>query len=77
MPLTLASSTKATSDTATGSFTYINGLLSTAAGNALYSVTIDGQYINDSMTGSFTTQGYKITKRYNDMGTYPTYVVAW
>jgi len=77
MALTSAASTKSTTDTATGSFTYINGLLSAAAGNGLYSIHIDGQYVNDSMTGSFVTQGYRVTKKYTDMGTYPTYMINW
>lgn len=77
MSLTSASSTKSTSDTATGSFTYINGLLSSAAGSGLYSIHIDGQYINDSMTGSFISQGYRITKKFTDIGTNPRYLINW
>ena len=77
MAVTNASTRHTTSVNAFTGLTYIDTVIGTAAGNGLFSVIIEGNYINDTLTGSLITAGYTVSKKNDDMGTYPRYTIIW
>lgn len=77
MAVTNASTRHTTSVNAFTGLTYIDTVIGTAAGNGLFSVIVEGNYINDTLTGSLTTAGYIVHKNLDNMGTYPRYTIIW
>ena len=77
MAVTNASTRHTTSVNAFTGLTYIDTVIGTAAGNGLFSVVVEGHYINDTLTGSLITAGYTVNKKNDDMGTYPRYTIIW
>lgn len=77
MAVTNASTRHTTSVNAFTGLTYIDTVIGTAAGNGLFSVIVEGNYINDTLTGSLTTAGYTVHKNLDNMGTYPRYTIIW
>jgi hypothetical protein len=58
--------------------TYINSLVETAYGNGQFFIMVDNVYMDDSMSDALSeVYGYTITKRFNDIGQYTTYVIAF
>ncbi len=72
-----ASTARSASNSATGSLDYIDTLVSGATSQGLYQVVVDGQYINNVMTGSLKTLGYTVEVKYDSMGSFPRYYVKW
>jgi predicted methyltransferase len=77
MAVTNASTRHTTSVNAFTGLTYIDTVIGTAAGNGLFSAIIEGNYINDTLTGSLITAGYTVHKNLDNMGTYPRYTIIW
>jgi hypothetical protein len=77
MALQSAATSRTNSNNAFTGLTYVNSIITGATVNGLFTASIDGNYIDDTVTGSIIAQGYKITKKYFDIGTYPTYVISW
>jgi hypothetical protein len=77
MAVTNASTRRTTSVNAFTGLTYIDSVIGTAANNGLFSVVVEGNYINDTITGSLVTAGYIVNKKTDDMGTYPRYTINW
>ena len=77
MAITNASTRRTTSVNAFTGLTYIDTVIGTAAGNGLFSVVVEGNYINDTLTGSLITAGYTVHKNLDNMGTYPRYTIIW
>jgi hypothetical protein len=72
-----ASTARSASNSVTGSLDYIDTLVSGATSQGLYQVVVDGQYINNVMTGSLKTLGYTVEVKYDSMGSFPRYYVKW
>jgi hypothetical protein len=77
MAVTNASTRRTTSINAFTGLTYIDTVIGTAASNGLFSVIVEGNYINDTLTGSLITAGYTVQKNLDNMGTYPRYTINW
>jgi hypothetical protein len=77
MALQSASASRTASNNAFTGLTYVNSIITGATTNGLYSVIIEGNYLDDSLTGSIISSGYTITKRFDNMGTYPKYLIGW
>lgn len=77
MALQSASTSRTASNNAFTGLTYVNSIITGATTNGLYSVIIEGNYLDDSLTGSIISSGYTITKRFDNMGTYPKYLIGW
>ena len=71
------SAARTASNTATGSLTYIDGLISGATAQGLYQITLDPRYVNDTIVTTLTNYGYKIQTKNNFMGTNNDYVISW
>ena len=62
----------------TGSLSYVDTLVTNATLEGQYKIHVGGQLLNDTMIGQLkTTYGYSVTQRYDDMGSYPTYLISW
>ena len=62
----------------TGDLRIINSLVTDASNQGLYSITVEGNRMNDSMMiDLIDNYGYKVDKFQNDMGTYPRYKIYW
>lgn len=73
-----ASSALTATNSATGSLDYINSLITGATEQGSYVVWVDGRVFNDQSAEILrTTHGYRVTKSFNDMGTFPTYKIQW
>ena len=73
-----ASSAFSASNEQLDSLEYINSLITGATENGSYNVFVDGKIFNDTMSDVLTrTYGYRVTKSFNDMGTFPTYKIEW
>lgn len=72
-----ASTARSASNTTTGSLDYIDTLVSGATSQGLYQVVVEGQYINNTMTGSLKTLGYTVEVKYDSMGSFPRYNIKW
>ena len=77
MAVTNASTRRTTSVNAFTGLTYIDTVIGTAASNGLFSVIVEGNYINDTLTGSLISAGYTVHKNLDNMGTYPRYTIIW
>jgi len=77
MALQSASTSRTTSNNAFTGLTYVNSIITGATTNGLYSVIIEGNYLDDTLTGSIISSGYTVTKRFDNMGTYPRYLIGW
>ena len=77
MALTNASTRHTTATNAFTGLTYVDSVIGTAAGNGLFSVIVEGNYIDDTLTGSITSSGYSVTKKFHDMGTFHRYLITW
>jgi hypothetical protein len=72
------SAAKSTSDTTTGSLSYISDLISGASQQGLYNIIVNQKHLNDSMVLELrTVYGYKVTEKNDFMGTNVEYVVSW
>jgi hypothetical protein len=77
MAVTNASTRRTTSVNAFTGLTYIDTVIGTAASNGLFSVVVEGNYINDTLTGSLASAGYTVHKNLDNMGNYPRYTIIW
>jgi hypothetical protein len=77
MAITNASTRHTTSVNAFTGLTYVDTIIGTAASNGLFSVIVEGNYINDTVTGSIVSAGYIVSKKFDDIGTYPRYTISW
>lgn len=77
MAVTNASTRHTTSVNAFTGLTYIDTVIGTAADNGLFSAIVEGNYINDTLTGSLISAGYTVHKNLDNMGTYPRYTIIW
>jgi hypothetical protein len=77
MAITNASTRRTTSVNAFTGLTYVDTIIGTAASNGLFSVVVEGNYIDDTITGSIVSAGYVVKKKFDDMGTYPRYTINW
>jgi len=75
--MTNASTRRTTAINAFTGLTYVESTIGSAASNGLFSVMIEGNYIDDTVTGSIQSAGYGVTKKFHDMGTYPRYLITW
>ena len=71
------SAARTSSNTATGSLTYIDGLITSATAQGLYQITIDPRYINEQILTTLDDYGYKVSTKNNFMGTNNDYVIRW
>jgi hypothetical protein len=71
------SAARTSSNTATGSLTYIDGLITSATAQGLYQITIDPRYINEQILTTLDNYGYKVSTKNNFMGTNNDYVIRW
>jgi hypothetical protein len=71
------SAARIASNTATGSLTYIDGLISSATAQGLYQITVDPRYINEAMITILGNYGYKVSTKNDFMGTNNDYVIRW
>ena len=71
------SAARTASNTATGSLTYIDGLISGATAQGQYQITLDPRYVNDAIVTTLRNYGYKIQTKNNFMGTNNDYVITW
>ena len=74
----LASQSATQSTSTVKSLSYINTLVTDAANKGLYNITVNGGVMTDDMRRDLIDNyGYKVTVKYNNMGTFPTYVIDW
>jgi hypothetical protein len=71
------SAARTASNTATGSLSYIDGLITSATAQGLYQITIDPRYINEQILTTLDNYGYKVSTKNNFMGTNNDYVIRW
>ena len=71
------SAARTASNTATGSLSYIDGLITSATAQGLYQITIDPRYINEQILTTLDDYGYKVSTKNNFMGTNNDYVIRW
>ena len=71
------SAARTASNTATGSLSYIDGLITSATAQGLYQITIDPRYINEQILTTLNNYGYKVSTKNNFMGTNNDYVIRW
>ena len=69
---------KTTSDSTTGSLSYISGLVSGATASGSYSIYVSNQYMNENMAIVLrNTYGYSVSLRNDNMGTNNEYLIKW
>jgi hypothetical protein len=71
------SAARIASNTATGSLTYIDGLITSATAQGLYQITVDPRYINEGMVTILGNYGYQVSTKNDFMGTNNDYVIRW
>ena len=72
----LAITAKNTTDGVRANLTYIESLINEATDNAKYFIIVDSVYMDDDMADNLVNNfGYRITKEYFDIGTYPRYKI--
>ena len=71
------SAARTTSNGVTSSLSYIDTLVSGATSQGLYSVTVDGSKVTNGMISSLRSYGYTVESSFDNMGTYPRYVISW
>lgn len=57
--------------------TYIDQLITGATQQGLYYITVPASNIDDSMATVIRTNGYKVDKRNNFLGTNYDYIISW
>jgi hypothetical protein len=73
-----ASSARTTSNSTTSTLSYIDGLVTTASSNGIYTIAVDSPKMTDSMMSDLTTlYGYTVYKKTYDFGNYVTYIIDW
>lgn len=73
-----ASGSTVSSNSVRTGYTYINTLVTGATGQGLYSVVVDGVYMDDTMISGLTgTYGYRVTTLTDVMGSYKRYRISW
>jgi hypothetical protein len=66
------------SNTTTGSLSYIDTLVSDATSSGSYYIVVPNRFMNESMAGTLrTVYGYNVTKRTSLMGSYNDYFISW
>ena len=66
------------SNTATGSLTFIDTLISGASAQGLYQITVDSRYMNNNMANTLiNVYGYDVYQLNNFNGTNNDYVISW
>jgi hypothetical protein len=74
----LASQSATQSTSTVKSLSYINTLITDAANKGLYNITVNGSVMTDNMRRDLIDNyGYNVNVKYNNMGTFPTYVIDW
>ena len=74
----LASQSATQSTSTVKSLSYINTLVTDAANKGLYNITVNGGIMTDDMRRDLIDNyGYKVNVKYNNMGTFPTYIIDW
>jgi hypothetical protein len=68
---------KTSSDTTTGSLSYINNLVTGATSSGSYNISVSNRYMNESMSTLLRSYGYLVTTRNDNMGTNNDYVITW
>lgn len=59
-------------------YSYINDLINTAISQGLYFVYTDGRHMDDDMANDLMVDyGFRVDKRFDDIGLYPTYLISW
>jgi hypothetical protein len=71
------SAARTASNTATGSLTYIDGLISGATAQGLYQISLDPRYVNEAIVTTLKNYGYRVHTKNNFMGTNNDYVITW
>ena len=57
---------------------YVNQVITGATSEGQFSTIINGKYIDDNVADTLALNyGYKITKRYDDMGMLANYLITW
>lgn len=76
--MTHASGSTITSNSVRTGYTYINTIITGATTQGLYSVVIDGTYMDDTMISGLTgTYGYRISTLTDTIGSYKRYRISW
>jgi hypothetical protein len=66
------------STTSLTGLTYINELITGATAQGKTFIIVEGPFMNSTMKNILmTTYGYTVTTRYDDMGSYPRYLIGW
>jgi hypothetical protein len=63
------SAARTASNTATGSLTYIDGLISGATAQGLYQISLDPRYVNEAIVTTLKNYGYRVHTKIVFMGT--------
>jgi hypothetical protein len=71
------STARTASNNATGSLTYIDGLITSASAQGLYQITVDPRYINGAIVTTLSNYGYKVSTKNDTMGTNNDYIITW
>jgi hypothetical protein len=72
------SAARTATNTATGSLSYIDTLISGATAQGKYSIIVEGDLLNDSMITTLrNVYGYTVDQQFNSMGSYPRYTISW
>lgn len=76
--MTYASGSTVTSNSVRTGYTYINTIVTGASAQGVYSVVIDGVYMDDTMISGLTgTYGYQVSTLTDVMGSYKRYRISW
>jgi hypothetical protein len=68
---------KTSSDTTTGSLSYINNLVTGATSSGSYHISVSNKYMNENMATLLRAYGYHVTGKNNFMGSNDDYVITW
>jgi hypothetical protein len=68
---------KTSSDTTTGSLSYINNLVTGATSSGSYHISVSNRFMNDTMATLLRSYGYNVTTNNDYMGTNNDYVITW
>jgi hypothetical protein len=73
-----ATTAKASSDLTRQNLSYIQTLVTNAIGNGQQYIIVDGKNMDDDMANDLADNyDYAVTKKVNDMGMYPQYIIDW
>ena len=68
---------KTSSDTTTGSLSYINNLVTGATSSGSYNISVSNRFMNNTMATLLRSYGYRVTTKNDHMGTNNDYVITW